>query len=154
MRTFPVLKFGNCDRDRDKLEPNGEKEGLSKLKKWSPAPNSIHYQTLRTDQERKVSNLLSQILASVVEKFSCVVNEAENIRNSKLVLVVVIPSLVNNVKQIRNALPTYWGFNRDPVFVFMSHLSGLDYTQLGYANLEFVHQKTEFLLNLFLKLLN
>lgn len=38
---------------------------------------------LGTNQECKISNLVSQIPASVVEKFKWAVNEAENISNNK-----------------------------------------------------------------------
>lgn len=31
-KTLPVLRFGNCDKDR--LEQYTEQEGLSKLEKW------------------------------------------------------------------------------------------------------------------------
>lgn len=47
---------------------------------------------LGIDQECKVSDLLSLIPASVVEKFSCTVNEAENIRKSKDNLIVEVPT--------------------------------------------------------------
>lgn len=47
---------------------------------------------LGTNQECKISNVVSQIPASVVEKFKSAVNEAENIRNSKDNLIVEVPT--------------------------------------------------------------